>query len=104
MLSFLKNLFGGNRPNIKELLKNGAVVIDVRTPAEFKQGHARKAVNIPLQQIKGKINKIKQYNKAVITCCRSGSRSAAAKAVLKSHGIETYNGGSWQAVEQAMKS
>ncbi|MCD8541251.1 MAG: rhodanese-like domain-containing protein [Aliarcobacter cryaerophilus] len=60
MFGFLKKLFGGNSVDYKELVKNGAQIIDVRTPAEFNGGHVKGAKNIPLQSLNqnlGKINK-----------------------------------------------
>ena len=60
MLGFLKNLFGGKSVDYAELVKNGAQIIDVRTPAEFNGGHVKGAKNVPLQSLSqnlGKINK-----------------------------------------------
>lgn len=76
-------------------LKSKAVIIDVRTPAEFQSGHYKGAKNIPLQSLEQKINEIKKYNKPVIVCCASGMRSASACSYLKKQGIETYDAGSW---------
>ena len=62
MLGFLKNLFGGKSVDYAELVKNGAQIIDVRTPAEFNGGHVKGAKNVPLQSLSqnlGKINKNK---------------------------------------------
>ncbi|MFK7971027.1 MAG: rhodanese-like domain-containing protein [Bacteroidia bacterium] len=98
MLNFLKNIFNPERPDLGEMLEAGAVIIDVRTPGEFKGGHPKGAINIPVNQIGSKINKIKGYNKPVITCCASGGRSGAAASKLKAAGIEAVNGGPWQQV------
>ena len=38
MFRFLKNLFGGTSVDFAELVKNGAQIIDVRTPAELAEG------------------------------------------------------------------
>ena len=93
MFGFLKKLFGGNSLDYKELVKNGAQIIDVRTPAEFNGGHVKGAKNIPLQSLNQNLGKINK-NKPVITCCASGSRSAAAKSILLNSGFsEVYNGG-----------
>lgn len=95
MLDFIKKLFGGNTVNYSELLANGAVIVDVRTPGEFVSGHIRGSLNIPLDQLKGNLKKIKK-DKPVIVCCASGMRSAAAKGVLKSNGYsDVHNAGSW---------
>ncbi len=95
MLDSIKKLFGGNAVNYSELLANGAVIVDVRTPGEFVSGHIRGSLNIPLDQLKGNLKKIKK-DKPVIVCCASGMRSAAAKGVLKSNGFnDVHNAGSW---------
>ena len=91
MLGFLKNLFGGKSVDYAELVKNGAQIIDVRTPAEFNGGHVKGAKNVPLQSLSQNLGKINK-NKPVITCCASGARSAAAKSILQNSGFtEVYN-------------
>ncbi|MFK7946862.1 MAG: rhodanese-like domain-containing protein [Saprospiraceae bacterium] len=99
MFDFLKSMLGGTNDAAKAAIDKGAVIIDVRTPAEFSGGHADGAINIPLNTIGQNIKKIKKYNKPVVTCCRSGARSGSAASTLKGQGIEVYNGGSWQAVQ-----
>ena len=48
MIQMLKNLLGlGPQTNFKELMKNGAQIIDVRTKQEFQGGHLPGSVNIP---------------------------------------------------------
>jgi len=98
MLGFLRKLFGGT--DIKPFLENGATIIDVRTPEEFKGGSATGAKNIPLPSIGNHIDKIKKMKQPIITCCASGMRSGLAAKRLKSYRIEAYNGGSWQKVEK----
>jgi rhodanese-related sulfurtransferase len=71
------------------------MIIDVRSPQEFDAGHVKNSKNIPLQTIQKAIPELKKSGKVVITVCRSGSRSGMAKSILKSAGIEVYNGGSW---------
>lgn len=95
MLGFLKKLFGGTTIDFKELVNNGAVIIDVRSPGEYKSGHIKGSKNFPLDTIRSKVNDLKKLNKPVITVCRSGARSGMAKGILKSAGIEVYNGGPW---------
>ena len=100
MLEFFKNLFGGNSVSFSELMKNGAQIIDVRTEAEFSGGHIKNSKNIPLQNLSQNLNKLNK-NKAVITCCASGMRSASAKSMLEKNGFtEVHNGGSWKSLEQ----
>jgi rhodanese-related sulfurtransferase len=96
MLELLKNLFGfGPKVDFKALLTAGATLVDVRTPAEFKDGHIKGAINLPLQTLRPNLNKLK-IDQVIITCCRSGSRSGMAKRILKANGFEkVHNGGPW---------
>ena len=95
MLKFLKSLFGEDPSTTETGLLNGAVVLDVRTPSEYQQGHIRGSRNIPISEIKSKVEMIRRWNRPVITVCRSGARSSVAKSVLTAAGIEAYNGGPW---------
>lgn len=96
----LKALLGfGPKTDYKELLKNGAQIIDVRSKAEYQGGHLKNSINIPLPDFQKNLGKIKK-DKAVITCCASGMRSASAKNILKSNGFtEVYNGGGWMSLQ-----
>ncbi len=95
MFDFIKKLFGGSTVNYSELIENGAVIVDVRTPQEYRSGNIRGSLNIPLDQLKGNLKKIKK-DKPVIVCCASGMRSGTAKGVLQSNGFtQVYNAGSW---------
>jgi rhodanese-related sulfurtransferase len=100
MIEMFKKIFGsGADINLKELIKNGAQIIDVRTTQEYHNGHIPCSVNIPLQGLSNNLSKIKK-NKPVITCCASGMRSASASDILKSHGFtEVYNGGGWMSLQ-----
>lgn len=94
MFGFLQRLFGP-KTDFKALVEAGALIIDVRTPQEYDAGHIKASKNIPLQNIQKYIPELKKSGKVIITVCRSGSRSGMAKSILKSAGIETYNGGPW---------
>lgn len=103
MIQFIKKLFGSsNRVDYAQLVQNGAVILDVRTVAEFKQGHLKGALNIPIQILSGQLSRLKK-DSPVITCCASGMRSASAKNILKSAGfIQVHNGGGWASLERKM--
>lgn len=93
-MSFLKKLFGP-KTDYKALILAGAKVIDVRTRAEFAQGHYKGSINIPLDELPKKLSNLKKED-VIITCCRSGMRSSNAKNILKSAGFaEVHNGGPW---------
>jgi phage shock protein E len=70
-------------------------IIDVRSHAEFQGGHVATSINIPIQEIPGRLKEIERMPHPIILCCASGQRSAQASLFLKSHGIDCMNGGSW---------
>ena len=93
---------GGKSESVKEYMDKGAVIIDVRTVGEFREGHIKNSKNIPLDNIFSKVNEIKRLEKPVIVCCRSGMRSAQAASILKNNGIDVMNGGGWQSLENKL--
>ena len=98
-MSLLGKLFGMKSVNYQQLVQEGAVIVDVRSPGEFQGGHIKGSINVPLQSIQSSLGKIPK-NKTVITCCASGMRSASAKSLLKSAGYaEVHNGGGWMSLE-----
>lgn len=101
-MGFLTSLFGKKQSvNFKELLQNGAIILDVRSEAEFKSGHIENAKNIAVQDLSSQISKLSK-NKSIITCCASGMRSASAASILKNAGFNAYNGGSWQTLQSKL--
>ena len=100
-MSLLSNLFSTKeKTDFKELMQKGAVVIDVRSPAEFRSGHVPGSINIALEQIGPVINSLKQKHKPLIMVCRSGTRSNIATGMLRNSGLEVYNGGAWDSLKQ----
>lgn len=98
-MNFLDRIFG-KKVNLQEVISNGAVILDVRTKAEYQSGHLRNSINIPVDNLQGNLKKIDK-NKPIITCCASGARSASAARILKSNGFEqVYNGGSWSGLRK----
>jgi rhodanese-related sulfurtransferase len=99
MLRFIKNLFSGKpKADIRALISQGAIVVDVRTSREYKDGHVKGSLNYSLDTLKQHIGELKAKQKPVITVCRSGARSGVAQSMLKDHGVEAYNGGPWNRV------
>jgi rhodanese-related sulfurtransferase len=67
---------------------SGVVVLDVRTPAEFSQGHIQGAINISHDQIEENLTQIAAYkNQTVVVHCRSGRRAVSAENILKAEGF-----------------
>lgn len=104
MISFLKKLIGlGPSTNYADLIKQGAIILDVRSKSEFSSGHIKGAINIPVSVLAQQLGQLKDKNKTIITCCASGMRSASAKSVLKSNGYtNVYNGGGWNSLQNKL--
>ena len=99
MLKLIKKFLKGNNLDFKTLVQNGAVIVDVRNNAEFRSGHIKGALKIPVEQIRVKTADLKNMNKPIITCCKSGIRSGMAASILTSAGVEVYNGGPWNVLQ-----
>lgn len=71
---------------IKEFLGERAALVDVRTPEEYAQGHAKGAELISLDEIEAKVQERFKKDDIISLYCRSGNRSATAQAVLEDKG------------------
>ena len=61
IINFLKKIFGfEDSEKLVEAIKNGAMLIDVRSKGEFASGSIKNAVNIPLNEISNQKNKFKK--------------------------------------------
>ncbi len=74
----------------KELLSSGATLVDVRTPQEWRSGHATPAKHVPLDKLQTTTAGI-QKSRPVIAICQSGMRSASAARILAGKGYEAYS-------------
>ena len=81
----------------RDYLKNGALVIDVRTVAEFKTKHLTNTINIPLAELKTKLPaQIADKRQVLLLHCQSGQRSGQAQAQLQALGYtNAFNLGSY---------
>ena len=101
----LFSFLGLGNSQIKEALKKGAIIIDVRTANEYDMGRIPDSINIPVDRITVNAERIKQMKRPVIFCCASGARSSTAARIMKEKGLkEVYNGGSWVNVLKIQKS
>ena len=81
-----------------------ALVLDVREPSEWADGHIAKARHIPLGQLKNRLADLEKYKgKPIVVVCRTGNRSGSACGQLKKAGFENLHNlaGGMQAWEQA---
>ena len=83
------------RKAIPGLLSQGAIIVDVRTEAEYNGAHRPGSINIPLNHFDRRCLELKKET-PVILCCASGTRSGIAAGVLRAKGFETVlNAGPW---------
>lgn len=102
-MGIFSTLFSNNQnQNLHAIIEDGAFLVDVRTPEEFKQESVKGSVNIPLDTIENNLAKF-ENKRHIVVFCRSGNRSAQAKAVLEHYGFErVVNGGPWHEVAKLM--
>jgi phage shock protein E len=80
---------------LRDLQSRGALVLDVREPGEFSQGHAPKAANIPLGELKDRLGELDRA-RPILVCCASGVRSGFARRMLLKAGFtQVHNAGPW---------
>ena len=73
----------------KIVIDKNSTIIDVRTEQEYKEGHLKNSIHIPLADIKNKINdQVKDKDQKIILYCRSGRRSGIAEKILKEMGYK----------------
>ncbi|PRB03631.1 sulfurtransferase [Chryseobacterium sp. MYb7] len=88
---------------LPELLKKGAVILDVRTEKEYETGHIEGSVNISLGTIRERYVELDQ-EKTYITVCSHGLRSVKAENILKERGFKhIYNGGAWTDLQKTIQ-
>jgi phage shock protein E len=102
-MGFFSSLFGtSDNSKLAEVIKEGAFLVDVRSPEEFSSGSVTGAVNIPLDNIQQLMGKFKG-KKNIVVFCRSGNRSSMAKTILSQNGYQNVvDGGSWQNVNTVL--
>jgi phage shock protein E len=101
MLRMFKSLFAAKgNSKLKELIEQGAMLVDVRSAAEFAAGNVKGSVNIPLDRLQSQLHRFKT-NISMVVFCRSGNRSSMAKSILEQNGfLNVANGGSWKNVNE----
>lgn len=77
---------GASMVVVKEKIRQGAKVIDVRTASEYEAGHYKGAVNIPVQELSNRLAEAGDKKQAIVVYCASGMRSAQAAKILTAAG------------------
>jgi len=81
-------------------IAHGAIILDVRTEAEYNTGHIAGSLNISLGTIRERYTEL-DTGKTYITCCSHGLRSVKVESILKEKGFKhVYNGGAWTDLEK----
>ncbi|WP_346882925.1 rhodanese-like domain-containing protein [uncultured Algibacter sp.] len=101
-MGIIEFVFGGKKHKIQDYIKRNAIILDVRTQREWQKGHIKNAVHIPLNELRGRMDEIKQKSQPVIVYCKSGVRSYRASKFLKSNNIDATNGGGWQSLKNKL--
>ena len=91
------DMYDIDEKDLTSIISKGAVIVDVRSPQEYEEGHMEGAISIPEYEIKKKAKVLLQNKeKAIIVYCSSGGRSKKAKEELKNMGYKyvynLYNG------------
>jgi len=96
IILLLKRVGQISAKDVREHLKQGAQVVDVRSPSEFNSGHLSSAINIPLDEIETSLPlKVRDKNQVLLLHCQSGMRSGVAVRKLKTMGYtKAFNLGS----------
>jgi rhodanese-related sulfurtransferase len=96
LLFLVKRLRQVPTAKARQLLAQGALVIDVRSSAEFATDHVNNAVSLPLEQVQRRIGDIEpNHSRPILVHCLSGTRSAMACRILRGLGYsQVHNLGS----------
>jgi rhodanese-related sulfurtransferase len=77
----------------RKALLDGAILVDVRSAAEFAAGHPASATNVPLDEIAGKAGSLWKKETNLVLVCASGHRAARATESLRSLGFTSVTNG-----------
>ncbi|KAB2923320.1 MAG: rhodanese-like domain-containing protein [Bacteroidetes bacterium] len=72
--------------DLQQLIKAGALVVDVRSTEEYEDEHYPNALNIPVEMTQVRMSEYGDKNRPIIVYCASGARSAYAARFLKANG------------------
>jgi phage shock protein E len=80
--------FAKPQHNARELVANGALLLDVRTTTEFAERHIPGALNIPVHELGSRLSELGAKTRPVVVHCQSGYRSASAAQLLQRAGYD----------------
>lgn len=98
-MSWFSDIFGGGGGEIRQAVRDGGVIVDLRTAYEYDQGHIPGALNIPLDRLRSNIPRLQDLGKPVILCCAGGGHCWEGVSILREAGLpRVINGGDWQSL------
>lgn len=71
----------------RSLVADGALLVDVRSEGEHASGAIEGSINIPIQELAGRMDELGDKDREIVVYCQSGGRSAMAKRLLESNGF-----------------
>ena len=99
---FLRQRGGVSTEDARRHLREGALLVDVRSPGEFAEGSVKGAINVPLSDLPdGMAKHCPDKNRVLLLHCASGGRSGIAVMKLRSAGYSrVFNVGSFSAAQK----
>jgi rhodanese-related sulfurtransferase len=88
---------------VAKLIRNGALVVDVRSKIEAKIGSVPGAAKIPLLTLKRRADELPR-ERNIVLFCGTGARAGKAKEVLDAAGFKAFNGGSYKEVLKIVRA
>lgn len=87
--AYSANVSNISQKELLELASDDIVIVDVRTPEEYQQGHVPNAINVPLSEIVDNPAVLgSSKDKSIVLYCRSGYRAGKAADALQKEGFE----------------
>lgn len=87
---------------LQRLLREGAVIIDIRTRPEFEAGHIPGAMHVPMDDLLKHLPNIPK-GRPLVTCNAEDALSASAAELLTAHGFKAVDGGGWKRLSTLIK-
>jgi len=72
----------------RQLVSEGALLVDVRSTGEFSGGHISGAINIPVHQLANRMAELEPKTQTIVVYCQSGARSSRAQKKLSGQGFQ----------------
>jgi len=103
LLVLLSACSKGDESMAWQKINQGALLVDVRTPAEFNAGHLPEASLIPVNEVEKRLGEFgDDKNRPIVVYCKSGARSGRAQSILLANGYtDVTNGGGYQQLMSA---